>query len=164
MQTPKVYSTQITQSNSSFTHIHPISPYKTKIKILQTSIQASLNDLKFKTSLYKWSSKYLLLSSLLSSSILLSLPFLLSSVSNSSSSTNSMNHKFKYIIFYNFSSSFLYNLFQPSYNYLLYKEVTEGLTFLNQNIEQYIDKVNEDNFTNYTLFKNSYHKLIKKLS
>lgn len=158
MQTPKTFSTQITVNNSSFIHTHPISPYKAKIKTLQTSILSSINQLSYKTFLYKWSSKYLLLSSFLSSSMLFTFLFF------SSSFQPNINKSFKYITVYNFSSSLLYNLFQPSYNYLLCKEVQDGLTFLNQNIDQYIDKINEDDYTNYTLFKNSYYKLLKKIN
>jgi hypothetical protein len=158
MQTPKTFSTQITVNNSSFIHTHPISPYKAKIKTLQTSILSSINQLSYKTFLYKWSSKYLLLSSFLSSSMLFTFLFF------SYSFQPNINKSFKYITVYNFSSSLLYNLFQPSYNYLLCKEVQDGLTFLNQNIDQYIDKINEDDYTNYTLFKNSYYKLLKKIS
>jgi hypothetical protein len=163
MQTPKTFSTQITVNNTNFTHNHPISPYKAKIKTLQTSVFSSLNDLKFKTFIYKWTSKYLLLSSFLSSSMILTFLFFTFPSNNYPSSFN-LNKSFKYVSIYNFSSSLLYNLFQPSYNYLLYKEVQDGLNFLYQNIDQYIDKVNEDDYTNYTLFKNSYFKLLKKLS
>lgn len=158
MQTPKTFSTQITVNNSSFIHTHPISPYKAKIKTLQTSILSSINQLSYKTFLYKWSSKYLLLSSFLSSSMLFTFLFF------SYSFQPNINKSFKYITVYNFSSSLLYNLFQPSYNYLLCKEVQDGLTFLNQNIDQYIDKINEDDYTNYILFKNSYYKLLKKIN
>ena len=158
MQTPKTFSTQITVNNSSFIHTHPISPYKAKIKTLQTSILSSINQLSYKTFLYKWSSKYLLLSSFLSSSMLFTFLFF------SYSFQPNINKSFKYITVYNFSSSLLYNLFQPSYNYLLCKEVQDGLTFLNQNIDQYIDKINEDDYTNYILFKNSYYKLLIKIN
>jgi hypothetical protein len=155
MQTPKIRSSSITQNNFINHSELPISPYKNKIKSLQQIISSSCSTIHFHSNFYKWLSKILLFSSLISSTIL-----------TSSIYFNKSNHfsSFNFLLcLTNSSSILLYNFILPSSKYILYKETNEGLNFLHQNIDTYLEKSNENDYTNYISFKTAYYKLMKKL-
>jgi len=156
MQTPKNFTTKIT----GFLPIRPseiiISPYRTKITQIQTSINTFSSSFHTKALYYKWFSKILLSSSFFISSFLF-----FSSFTSSSPSFMPLNTKILSSL--NLSCIFIYQMFQPSSKYILYKEVIEGLQSLSVSIDFYLCKHNEDDYQNYITFETCQHKLLKKL-
>ena len=106
MQTPLPSTNKLTgllQPNNSFI---PISPYRFKIKQFQTKLKSTISSYKFKFKLYKWSSKLLLSSTIITSSLLLYNSYSLKGPQNSNIGIT------KCIPIINFLSIFSYSLIQ----------------------------------------------------
>jgi len=154
MQTPKPNSTKITGLIQKNKKEIQLSPYRTKIKSIQSSIHSIIQKYQIKLNMYKWCSKLSITSSLLFSSILLSLSFL---------PTTNQTKLFKGLSIANLGCIFSYQIIQPSSKYIIYKEVIDGLQSLHQSIDFYLCKYNEDDYQNYITFESCLHKLLKKL-
>ena len=154
MQTPKPNTSKITGLLQKNVREIQLSPYRTKIKNIHSSVSSSLTDYHKKAKLYKWFSKLTLTTSLFLSTVLLSLSFF---------SSDYKPHLYQYLTLTNVGCIFSYTLIQPSSKYILYKEVIDGLQSLHQSIEFYLCKYNEDDYQNYITFENCQTKLVKKL-
>ncbi len=160
MQTPKNFTTKITGFLPNKPSEIVLSPYRNKITHIQSSINSSISSFHSKAFYYKWFSKVLLSSSFFISSFLFFSSLTSSSSSPSSSSTFSNT---KVLSSLNLGCIFLYQIFQPSSRYTLYKEVIDGLQSLSVSIDFYLCKHNQDDYENYITFETCQHKLLKKL-
>ncbi len=160
MQTPKNFTTKITGFLPNRPSEIGLSPYRTKITGIQSSINGSVSSFHSKALYYKWFSKLTLSSSFFISSLLLFSS--LSSTSTSSSNILTPLH-LKLLSSFNLGCIFLYQMIQPSIKYILYKEVIEGLQSLSVSIDFYLCKHNEDDYQNYIAFETCQHKLLKKI-
>ena len=159
MQTPKNFTTKITGFLPNRPSEIFLSPYRTKITHIQSSINTSVSSLHSKALYYKWFSKIAISSSFFISSLLL-----FSSFSHSSSNSTPVTPlNLKILSSLNLSCIFLYQMIQPSIKYTLYKEVTEGLRSLSVSIDFYLCKHNEDDYQNYITFETCQYKLLKKI-
>ena len=159
MQTPKNFTTKITGFLPNRPSEIILSPYRTKITHIQSSINSSVSSFHSKALYYKWFSKLTLSSSFFISSFLLFSSFL----PHSPNSTSTPPLNIKVLSSLNLGCIFLYQMIQPSIRYTLYKEVIEGLQSLSVSIDFYLCKHNEDDYQNYITFETCQHKLLKKL-
>ncbi len=157
MQTPKPNTTKITGLLQKNNREIQLSPYRTKIKNIHSSVQSSISDVQKKINFYKWYSRLSLTTSLFVSTILLSLSFFSPQLSFDNPIL------FQSLTLSNVGCIFTYTLIQPSSKHILYKEVIDGLQSLHQSIEFYLCKYSEDDYQNYITFESCQTKLLKKL-
>ncbi len=155
MQTPKPISSQIT--SNLYLYSNPISPYRQRIKDIHSTISSNIKNYSYYISLYKWLSKITTFTSFFCSSYLLFYT-LISPQQNIIHPTIS-----PFIASINLSSIFTYIIIQPSQKYILYKESLDGFLSLNQSIDFYLCKHNQDDQENYLTFETCHSKLLKKI-
>jgi hypothetical protein len=161
MQTPKNFTTKITGFLPNRPSEIVLSPYRTKITHIQTSINTSILSFHSKALYYKWFSKLLLSSSFFISSFLFFSSFI-SPYSSLPKNTSSFLN-IQTLSSLNLGCIFTYQMFQPSSKYTLYKEIIEGLQSLSVSIDFYLCKHNQDDYENYITFETCQYKLLKKL-